>query len=431
MRTAVGPTPRRLTVIPVLLVLLAALALLPVGQWLVDLIIRPVTVSQLVDRRVGLSTRLVAVDGFALLVPFEADPPSEGAASSGSMAYRWYAVRDSLQERRLILVRSSIAAEALQTRTVVARIVDDPGAVSGARAGIVARGGIDPGADLTPWLLDEVDADGQTITEIGSLGELGERSVGDVVRLRLRIEQGIASCVPRGDCRARRLADGIGSWDNLATDPSEGGWVVLRTRYPPSVARFEGVGHHAQDREAVARFLAQPWVHGMLGWGHVLEAAYVEHDLGLPIDRLWLGPILFATLAALLLFGLRLGYPRFRIRGPIGPAGVTATARVAALRCRATGRMTPPGLSPFEVSDAPATLRVMPDGGSLLRMQIGSERREVAIPRALGGLGAIEIGDLVAVGGSLPALQVGWFGSQVLLVFGDPATRDAAAALVR
>jgi len=251
-----------------------------------------------------------------------------------------------------------------------------------------------------------------------------------VVRLRLRVADGIASCVPRGDCRARRLADGIGSWDNLAEDPSGAGWVVLRTNYPPSVAPFHGVGHHAQDREAVGSFLAEPIANGMLGWANVLEAAFVEHDPGLPIDRLWLGPVLFAALAAILLVGLRLGYPRFSARGTVARDQVVERATPHALRCRASGRMTPPGLSPFEVGDVPATLSAARDGGSLLRLQVGGEHREIAIPPGLGSLGTVEVGAWVRVGGSLPALLVGWFGSQVLLVFGDVGARDRALAVV-
>ena len=413
---------------PLLVVALIGLAALPVGQWLVELIVRPVTVSELVDRRVGLSTRLVAVDGYALLVPFAADPGA--GATTGAAAPHWYAVRDSLQERRLVLVRSTVLPDALRTRTVEARIVDDPLAVSGTVDGIVARGGSATGDTLAPWLLDEVEPGARvSATDIGSLAELDQRAVGDVVRLRLTVTEGIASCLPRGDCRARRLADGIGSWDYLAAD-SAGGRVVLRTGYPPSVAPFHGVGHHAQDRDAVAGLLATPFADGLLGWGRVLEAAYVEHDLRLPIDRLWLGPILFSAVAAVVLLGLWLGYPRFRSRGPGGLASERAERSQRVLRCRATGRLTPPGLSPFEVSDTAATLSAEPDGGSLLAFGAGATRREVAIPRGLGSLGAVEVGDWVRVRGGLPALQVGWFGSQVLLVFDDAPTRDRAAAVV-
>jgi hypothetical protein len=413
-------------VLPVFLLLLSALTIIPVTQALIELIVRPVTVGELVDRRVGLSTQLVAVDGLALLVPFEADPPPD-AGPAGSFRFHWYAVRDSLQERRLVLVRSIVAPEALRTRTVVARVVDDRQTVALTVDGLTARGSA-PGDAVAPRLLREVEPRDEAVRDIGSLAELDQVAAGEIVRLRLRFEDGIASCVGRGDCNARSLADGIGSWDNLATDAADGGWVVVRTAYPPSDAPFHGVGHHAQDRETVGSFLALPLVRGLLGWGHVLQAAHVEHDLGLPIDHLWLGPLLFTALITLLLVGLRLGYPRFRPGQSTRPGTAAAMAWGATLRCRATGRITPPNASPFEVEDVPATLRHDADGDTTLLLQTEGGRRDIAIPRNLGGLGATEVGDLLTVRAISPALKVGWFGSNVLLVFGDGASRDAATA---
>jgi len=424
VRSAVG-TRWRPPVIPGLLLLLTTLTIIPVGQALVEIIVRPVTVAQLVDRRVGLSTQLVAVDGFALLVPLDADPPPD---ASGSFVYHWYAVRDSLQELRMVLVRSLVAPESLRTRAVVARVVDDPETLDRTRAGIVARGGVDPGAALARVLLVEEDPEGEEITQLGSLDDLRNASPGETVRLTLTLEGGIATCVGRGDCIGRNVANGVGSWDNLATD-GKGGWAVVRTLYPPSVAPFHGVGHHAQDRELIGRLLGQPLVRGLLGWGHVLEAAHVEHDLGLPIDHLWLGPLLFTLFGALLLVGLRVGYPRF------SPRRMTASTLSddwsGSLACRATGRITPPSASPLEIDDAPATLRGDASRGSILTLEVEGETREFPVPRNLGGLGTTEFGDLLTVRSVLPALRVGWFGSNLLLVFSDRGARDAAAAIVR
>jgi hypothetical protein len=206
--------------------------------------------------------------------------------------------------------------------------------------------------------------------------------------------------------------------------------VVVRTRYPPSVAPFVGVGHHAQDREAVGRFLALPIVQGLFGWGHVLQAAHVEHDLGLPIDHLWLGPILFVVLAALLLIGMRLPYPRFR---PDAQPGRPAPGRstIGSVACRASGRITPPSASPLEIEDLRAELRSDPPQGSTLRIEIDGRWQPFLIPRNLGGLGGTELGDLLTVLSHRPALKVDWFGSNVLLVFADTASRDAAASMVR
>jgi hypothetical protein len=425
VRTAIG-TRWRLPVIPAVLLLLTTLTIIPVGQALIEIIVRPVTVAQLVDRRVGLSTQLVAVDGFALLVPLDAQPPPD---ASGSFVYHWYVVRDSLQELRMVLVRSAVAPESLRTRSMVVQVVDDPQTVDRTRAGIVARGGDDPGSAVARvLLLEDVDPTGGDVTQLGSVADLQDASPGQTVRLRLTLEAGIASCAGRGVCSGRNLANGLGSWDYLATD-GKGGWAVVRTLYPPSVAPFHGVGHHAQDRELIGRLVGLPLVRGLLGWGHVLMAAHVEHDLGLPIDHLWLGPILFTITAALLLFGLRAGYPRFSARPK--PSSAPSDRWSGSVSCRATGRISPPSASPFEIDDAPATLRGDPAQGSVLTVEVDGRSREFLVPRNLGGLGTTEFGDLLTVRSVLPALRIGWFGSNVLLVFTDRGARDTAAAMVR
>jgi hypothetical protein len=412
---------------PWLLALLAALTIIPVGQALVELIVRPVTVGQLVDRRVGLETQLVAVDGLALLVSLEADPPPD--APDAQLVYHWYAVRDSLQELRLVLVRSAIAPDALRTRSVLARVVEDPAAIERTTAGIGSHGGSQPEAEVGPLLLIEERPRNLPVTELASLADVQTSQVGQLVRVRLHFADGIATCVGRGDCNARALADGLGSWDNLARD-DDGRSVVVRTRYPPSVAPFVGVGHHAQDRETVGRLLALPIVNGLFGWGHVLQAAHVEHDLGLPIDHLWLGPIVFMAFAALLLIGMRLPYPRFR---PHARSGQPAPGRsaIGSVACRASGRITPPNASPFEIEDVRAELRSDPPQGTALRIEIEGRWQPFLIPRNLGGLGATEPGDLLTVRSHRPALKVDWFGSNVLFVFADTASRDAAISMVR
>jgi hypothetical protein len=425
VRSAAGARLRRVPVMPGLLLLLALLTIIPVGQALIEIIVRPVTVGELVDRRVGLSTRLVAVDGFALLVPLKADPPSD--APDSSLLYRWYAVRDSLQELRLILVRSPVTPGALRERSVVARVVDDPAALDRTRAGLVARGRPDPGDHLAPVLLAEEEPGTNPVRELRSLAELGEAKAGELVRVTLEFDDGIATCVGRDACDARSLADGIGSWDHVASDAG-GRRVVVRTLYPPSVAPFHGVGHHAQDRELLARVLALPLVHGLLGWGHVLQAAHVEHDLALPIDHLWLGPILFTLLETVLLLGMRLPYPRFRAHRHARPAAGGGGNR-GLLSARATGRITPPSASPFEIDDLPATLRA--GVATELEIEIDGRWRQFHIPLDLGGLGGTEPGDWLMVRSHRPALRVDWFGSNLLLVFEEAADRDAANAMIR
>lgn len=412
--------------------MLAILAFVPVAQAGIELIVSPVTIPDFVDRRVGPSTTLVAMDGYALLAPLPAlPPPADTVATVDGAAYQWYAVRDTVADRRIALVRSPLASETLLMRTVIARVVDDTVAVRNALLGLAQHG--ESGADVSVPLLDEAEQPAGDIRTIDSVAQLAGTEAGDLVRIRLHFGPGVAVCVATDSCIARRLADGIGSWDNLATDPGTGEFVIVRTSYPPSVAPFGGVGVQAANRAEVDELLASVPARGLLNWARVLRGANVEHDLSLPIDRLWLGPLLFAMVAALLFVGMRSGYPRFRITKAAAPGRAVTWDRPAGeLRVLASGRITPQGTSPFEVSEVPATLRADPaTGETTLRLQIGTEWRSVVVPRSLGALGSVQPGEQVEISGSRPALRIGWFGSQLFLVFESPAARDAAIALVR
>lgn len=412
--------------------MLTILAIVPVVQAGIELIVTPVTIPDFVDRRVGPSTTMVAMDGYALLAPLPAQPPPPGTvAIVDGAAYHWYAVRDTVADRRIALVRSPLASDSLRTRTVIARVVDDADGVSGAVRGLEGQGVSVPG--VTARLLDEVEEPTGDIRAIDSVGQLADAAPGDLVRIELYFGPGVASCVATDTCLARRLADGIGSWDNMASDPETGEFVLVRTSYPPSVAPFGGVGVQAANRAEVEELLAGVAAHGLLDWARVLRGANVEHDLGLPINRLWLGPLLFAAIAGLLSVGLRVGYPRFRVgsrsvRDDAGgwdkPAGD--------LHLVASGRITPHGASPFEVSEVPATLRTdAATGETTLRLQVEAEWRSVVVPRSLGALGSVQLGDQIEVSRSRPALRVGWFGSQVFLMFNSDEDRDVVVRLVR
>lgn len=426
MRIAAGQRLRWLPVVPLLFVLLTVLTLVPIGQAMLELIVHPVTVAEVVDRQ-AYSNTLVALDGFALLVPFPAEPPDGGATTGAT--YRWYVLSGELGSPRLLLMRSSLSLDALRTRTLFARLIDDPAAVQGAVAALAAQGASLPAEAPAPRLLDEVGQPTGSFRTITSLGEVASLAAGEVVRVQLRVERGVASCVPSGTCSARHLAAGVGTWDNVAVDPGGGGWAILRTSYPPSQAPFGGVGRQEPGSDAVDRFLGSAAAGSLLGWAFVLEAAFVDHDPNLPIDHLWLGPILFAVLAALVVLGLRLGYPRFVVGGgaPMRSPGVV---NPPVIDCRVSGRITPPDSSPFEVSGQDATISAARGGGGQLELRQGGARRLVIIPRAPGGLTLIELGVMQEVRRQQPALKVGWFGNNLLLVFSDPAARDAAVALV-
>jgi len=406
--------------VPRVALLLALLAVIPFAGWAIELIVNPISISDFVDRRVGPSTTLVEMDGYALLVAFPAEPPGDATFQPTDTAYRWYVVRDGLQELRVAAVRSPLALEALRRRSIVARVLDEPDAVSGAVAAIAQSGRATPD-HVAPRLLAEVEQPRGDIRDIASLADLAGVSSDSLVRITLRMSgTGVATCAVAGTCDARRLADGIGSWDSLASEVGGDGWAIVRTSYPPSEARFHGVGRQVEDFALISRFLTPGWVQGLIGWAQVLHSAHVEQDISLPVDRLWLGPILFAATGGLLLFGRRLGYPRFRVTPASRPEGVTGSFEVHA---RVTGRFTPPGASPFEVRDAPAVLS-RPDGTSALSIEIAGYAPAIGIPLARGSMGSLVIGELMEVRSTRPALRIGWFGSQAQLAFPDAASRD-------
>jgi hypothetical protein len=413
-------------ILPAVVALCVVLAVVPVVQVVLELIVHPETASDLVNRRGGQGLTLVSVEGVVLLVPYPAEPPPDAGAATAS-AYRWYLLRDSPGDQRIALLRSPMPVEALRTRTIVVRVVDDPGAVASALTTIAARDGAAPRETVTPRLLAEVAGPVDGVRDLGSLAAAATASVGELLRVRVRIDEGVASCVPRGDCDARRLAAGLGTWDNLASDTSGTALAVVRTTYPPSVAPFRGVGELTRDRELIARFLSEPGARGVLGWGRSLRTATIDHDPSLPVDHLWLGPILFAALSALLLAGRLVGYPVFR---GTAPGSVPRGLWSAEIRGRATGRITPPNESPHDFDDRPATLRAHRREGTEVSVELASRRLEVTIPRLFGGLGSTEVGELVFVNRAVPALKVDWYGTNLLLTFADRGARDAAVALI-
>ena len=104
--------------------MLAILAIVPVIQAGIELIVSPVTIPDFVDRRVGPSTTLVAMDGYALLAPLPAQPPPPGTvAAVDGAAYHWYAVRDTVADRRIAMVRSPLASTSLRVSRAKSMVI--------------------------------------------------------------------------------------------------------------------------------------------------------------------------------------------------------------------------------------------------------------------------------------------------------------------
>ncbi len=423
--------------VPALIWILLLLAAIPAIQAGAEIVITRATVPAFVQRQVGFSSSLVEIRGLALLPPYPAEAPLDpdtGGPATGT--YNWFPLRDQLSDPQIALVRSELDGAALQRREIVARI--DPDIDSDAAVAALRARGVDvPDAVNAPSLQalsDQAAASTSGVQTIGSVAALEGLAPGTVVRLTLDFPgDAVAACALRQDCDARRLAVGTGPWLHLAHDPASGAPIVVQLAYPPNVVPMHVFGRQTSDDGAVGRFLDGPQVRQLLGWAQVLRGAIIEQDPDLPVDRLWLGPIFFVIVAALLALGLWSGYPVFRatplVAGRWTGAGRSAGTDAAPLGAVASGYVASPGRSPITIDEGRVALALSGDE-TILTMLDEEPPLQVTIPRALGALSAMEAGELRYLTGRRPALRVGWYGSQVQLVFEDEAHRDAAVALL-
>jgi len=268
------------------------------------------------------------------------------------------------------------------------------------------------------------------VRSLSSLAELADVPAGSIVRLTLEFTgEGVASCVLGDRCEARRLGNGIGPWDHLATDP-EGAGVVVRATYPPTLAPMHVVGRQMADPGAVDRYLTRPWVQWMLGWAEVRSGGIIQHDLSLPVDRLWLGPILFVGLAWALGYGRRVGYPVFRAQGMRGWSWGGSNLGPRDIRATASGRLAPPDRSPLELDGVRMLIRPAAAGPNI-EIPAPDGAIVAPIPRELSTWSLLEVGELRFIRSRQPAIRASWYGSQLQLVFDSEADRDTAAVMMR
>jgi hypothetical protein len=426
---------RSIGFVPAIIWVLLLLAAIPAIQAGAEIIITRASVPAFVERSIGFSSSLVEINGLAMLPPYPAEAPLDpetGAPAAG--AFHWFPLRAELSDPRIALVRSELDAAALVRREVLART--NPEVDSAQVVGLLEARGINVPAAVDAVALqalgDQAAANAGDVRAIGSVDELDGLPAGTVVRITLDFPgDAVAACMLAGECDARRLANGLGPWLHLAHDPSSGAPVVVQLAYPPTVAPMHVYGRQASDDGAVGRFLDGPQVRQLLGWAQVLRGAIIEQDLDLPVDRLWLGPILFVGLAVFLALGLWSGYPVFRAT-PLASgrwAARTDGGAMAPIEAVASGYIAPPGRSPIDLDEVPVRLAV--SGGETILSLIDREPPvQLTVPRALGALSAMEAGELRYLIRRRPALQVGWYGSQVLLIFDDEAQRDAAATML-
>jgi hypothetical protein len=428
-------TDPRPSVVPALIGLLVVVSTVPVFQAGAELIVTRTSAGDFVDRLTGTDVSLLEVGALAFRVPFEAPPRDSGEPT-------WfYAVRDSLDDPRVALVRSAVPPGGFEERSVVARVLVDPTRVANARAALDRHGWLpDDLADTAGMYLAEETSPAGSVRSIGSASDLAGLDAGTLVRIRLGFSgTGIAACEASGSgadaaasaCSARSLAIGGGGFLQVVTDDDRRP-VLLHTSYPASDIPIHVVGRQVRAQAELESLLTQPWVSRLMGWANVLEFAYLDHDPRLPVDRLWLAPLVFLLLAGLLLAGRRIGYPIFELEA--GPADRFATAGpptgAGAINARVSGRLARLRGGPLDIADLPGVLEPDRGTGPRLRVELPDGPYEVPLPSTGGAMTNLDRGLVHTVRTRRPALWLHWFGSDARLVFADAATRDRAEALL-
>jgi hypothetical protein len=428
-------TDPRPSVVPALVGLLVVVSTIPAFQAGAELIVTRTSAGDFVDRLTGTDVSLLEVDALAFRVPLDA-PPS----ASGDPTW-YYAVRDSLADARVALVRSPVPPGGFEDRTVVARVLIDPGQVANARAALERHGWL-PG-DLTDtagrYLAEEPSPEG-SIRSVGSATDLAGLDAGTLVRIHLGFPGvGIATCEAAGStadaaasaCNVRSLAVGGGGFLQLVTDDGRRP-LLFQTTYPASDTPIHVVGRQVRAQAELQSLLTLPWVSRLLGWANVLEFAYLDHDPRLPVDRLWLAPLLLLVLAALLLVGRRVGYPVFELeRAPVtGPSTPEPPAEPAPVSARVSGRLSRTRGGPLDVEDLPGSLEPDRGMGPRLRLDLPAGPYEIGLPSTGGAMTNLDRGMVHTVRSRRPALWLHWFGSDARLVFDNAETRDRAEAIL-
>lgn len=413
-------------VMPVVIGILLALAIVPLIFAGLELIIHRTSAKELVDRVTGPSITLVELAGLAQLPPIPAPPREDGTPM------RYYFVRDSAARRDVVVVRSDVTPEALTTRDVTGVIVEDPGRLAFDADALAARGAAVDATSLGGRYLREDPAAGDA-TEIG-VSEIGAHEPGTIVRIRLRFGSvAVPGCGSSGDdrCQIAALAGGRAHFDHLAFDADSGVPLIVRNAHPAAVVPMRVFGTQETDRDPLDALFAAPPGSILGGWGRELRTAWIDRDPDLPVNRPWLAPLLLLGLAGLLLAGRRIGYPVFRLTDAAAAVDPAAGIPTRTLDVVASGRLSQASAGPIDVDRAPGRLSAGP-GSTTVELHLDGPDGPIrsVITRALREVSAVERGELVHVHGREPALALHWFGNDVLLAFQTDDDRDRAIALL-
>lgn len=410
------------------------LAVLPLLSAATEKEIQVVSAAEMVERLVPNTTSYVSLTGLAMPIRLPA-PGSEATPPFGVL------VRDAPGAPDMAVVLTETDPNRLLARAVVGRVTSRP-FDQAAIDRFAARGeptdGLDP--DL---LLIEIPPDPDTsIAEVESVDDLRGLADGTLVRVPLVFAaESLPTCQVTEGCAPRRLAGGDGIYVHLARDLG-GAPLLVQAAWPASVVPGTWQGPQVRNGSDLEDFVELPPVAILAGWGRILVQASIQDDPHLVRDRLWLGPVLLALFAGLLLVGGRLGYPHFRpvVEGARRWDGRERSADAAPeplheVAVRVSGHaMTVEGRR-RHLDEAAAVLRpggIVSDDGRITASLVFADGGQIALAaHDTGLLGQVERGEVVALSGVRPALWAHWFGTNLRLTFDSPADRDYAARVAQ
>jgi hypothetical protein len=224
--------------------------------------------------------------------------PFLDSSAYGAPVQRWYYLLvDPGDEEVAMVARSAGRLERRRTRTIVARVILDPDAVSSALSGL--------------------DAATLRVDRARYLVELADRRpsalIGDAIASPTGAGLDAAEVVLRGSFDvARAAADGDG-WEYLAREGGRA--VVVRSPYPPDALPVDIWGVATTDPVRADQAAAVPALREALGDRRLPARRLLAEGVTPPLSEVSFVPaMILAVVAALLVIGWLIGYPIFRRR---------------------------------------------------------------------------------------------------------------------
>lgn len=229
--------------------------------------------------------------------------PFLDSLSYGAPVQRWYyLLLDPHDEGVALVARSPSRLEERRTRTIAARMTENPAAVAEA---VAALGGDIRAIDPQRYLV-ELDERPSQLT-----------GPGVATPVSLASDAG-TKIVLRGEFERARAVEG--GWEYLVRGGGRG--VIVRSTHAPDALPVDVWGVAASDRQRAQQALAVPEMRAAAAGRRVPDGRLLAEGATPPLPSVsYLLPLLLVPIAALLVLGWLLGYPVVR-RRPL-PAGVS------------------------------------------------------------------------------------------------------------